>query len=188
MPFTPDDDSAAVERVLASDTAAFSRIVERWQAPLVNLAFRFCRHEGRAEEWAQEAFVRAFRSLHQWRRESAFSTWLFAIALNVFRSERRVPNLETPVDDLRGVAYGPTPEALAIAGQNADLVRRLVDALPPKYREALVLFYFLDRDVTETAARLGVPAGTVKARLHRGRQLLKDRLTHALRRHPGSAP
>ena len=82
-----EQDLADVARVLAGDARAFEGIVRRWQGPLVNMAWRYCRDRGRAEELAQEAFVRAWRGLAQWRRESSFSTWLFALAANVFRSE-----------------------------------------------------------------------------------------------------
>src|SRR5512136_1607373 len=86
------DDQAAVERVLAGDVSAFEGLVRRWQGPLVNLAYRFCRDRSRAEDMAQEAFLRAFRALATWRRDAAFSTWLFALAVNVYRSElRRIP-------------------------------------------------------------------------------------------------
>jgi Sigma-70 region 2 len=74
---------------------------------LVNLAFRFCRDRSRAEEMAQEAFLRACRSLHRWRREAAFSTWLFALATNLYCSEcRRIPARTFSLDDGRG-ANGP---------------------------------------------------------------------------------
>jgi RNA polymerase sigma-70 factor (ECF subfamily) len=74
------DDEAAIDRVLEGDTAAFAAIVKRWQGPLVNLACRFCRDRGRAEDLAQGSFLRAFRGLRSWRRDAAFSTWLFALA------------------------------------------------------------------------------------------------------------
>src|ERR1022692_3816639 len=86
------DDQADVERVLAGDVSAFEGIVRRWQGPLINLAHRFCHDRGRAEEMAQEAFLRAYRALSQWRKEAVFSTWLFALATNLYRSElRRIP-------------------------------------------------------------------------------------------------
>jgi sigma-70-like protein len=66
------DDQADVERVLAGDVDAFESIVHRWNRPLINLAYRFCRDRGRAEELAQEAFLRAYRALHQWRKDAAF--------------------------------------------------------------------------------------------------------------------
>ena len=66
------DDQQDAARVLAGDAGAFEGIVRRWQSPLINLAYRFCRDRGRAEEMAQEAFLRAFRNLASWRQESAF--------------------------------------------------------------------------------------------------------------------
>ena len=73
------EDEADVQKVLAGEVSAFEGIVKRWQGPLVNLAYRFCRDRGRAEEMAQEAFLRCYRALGKWRRDSTFSTWLFCI-------------------------------------------------------------------------------------------------------------
>src|SRR5437660_9086253 len=86
------EDQADVERVLAGNISAFEGIVQRWQSPLVNLAYRFCHDRGRSEDMAQEAFLRAYRGLGQWRKDAVFSTWLFALATNLYRSElRRIP-------------------------------------------------------------------------------------------------
>src|SRR4030095_10854206 len=96
---TAADDLADVDRVLAGDPSAFEGIVRRWQGPLVNLAYRFCRDRGRAEDLAQEAFLRAYRALGQWRRQVMFSTWLFAVATNVYRTEiRRIPPAPLALD------------------------------------------------------------------------------------------
>ena len=175
------DDQADVERVLAGDVAAFEAIVRRWQRPLVNLAYRFCRDRGRAEDMAQEAFLRAYRSLATWRRDAAFSTWLFAIAANLYRSElRRIPAATVSLD-----AVAEPQDTRAIDGGLEDedrdrAVRRAVYALPPKYREALVLFYFHDMDLAATAKGLGLREGTVKARLFRGREMLRGKLPRLL--------
>jgi RNA polymerase sigma-70 factor (ECF subfamily) len=93
------EDEQAVYRVLQGDLSAFEGIVRRWQGPLVNMAFRFCHDRGRAEDMAQEAFVRAFRGLGTWRRGAAFSTWLFALAANLYRNEiRRIPPRTVTLD------------------------------------------------------------------------------------------
>ena len=98
-----EEDAADVARVLAGDVSAFEPIVRRWQRPLVNLAYRFCRDRGRAEDMAQDAFLRAYRALASWRKDAAFSTWLFALATNLYRSEvRRLPPLTASLDE--GVA------------------------------------------------------------------------------------
>jgi RNA polymerase sigma-70 factor (ECF subfamily) len=173
------DDEAAIERVLAGDTRAFAVVVARWQGPLVNLAWRFCRDRGRAEDLAQEAFLRAFRSLSSWRRDAAFSTWLFALATNVYRDElRRFRPAFVAVDE--EVAATGSAEDAAQDDERRRLVHRAVQSLPPKYREPLLLFHFHEQDVAATARSLGLPEGTVKARLSRGRALLHSKLERRL--------
>jgi RNA polymerase sigma-70 factor, ECF subfamily len=183
MNASASDDQADVERVLAGDVSAFEGIVRRWQTPLVNLAYRFCHDRGRAEEMAQEAFLRAYRGLGQWRKDAVFSTWLFALATNLYRSElRRIPARTVSLED---IAEPPDMRAsdggLEDRDYDRDLaVRRAVGALPAKYREALTLFYFHDMDVTTASRSLGLPEGTVKARLFRGREILRSKLPQLL--------
>jgi RNA polymerase sigma-70 factor, ECF subfamily len=175
------EDLADVERVLAGDTSAFAGLVRRWQGPLVNLANRFCRDRSRAEEMAQEAFLRAYRSLGTWRRRGAFSTWLFAVATNVYRSEiRRVPPRTMSFDEVLEPAE-PHRSDRVEDDQRDRLVRQAVQTLPARYREALLLFYFHDLDVASAAQSLALPEGTVKARLSRGSALLRKKLERALR-------
>lgn len=172
-----DLDRDDVRRVLAGDPDAFAGIVRRWQGPLVNLAYRFCRDRAQAEEMAQEAFLRVFRFLGQWKDDARFSTWLFAVATNVYRSQmRRIRPPEVPLEEDREIRAPGNPVAALEANDLAEVVRRAVAALPPKYRDALVLFYFQSMDLRETAKSLGVPEGTVKARLHRGRAMLEQRI------------
>lgn len=173
-------DVAAVDRVLAGDTEAFAEIVQRWQGPLVNMAWRYCRDRSRAEEMAQEAFVRAWRGLAQWRRESSFSTWLFALAGNVYRSElKRVPTVVVPIEEIAEPASAARGQYDALAEQRRDeLVRSAVLALPMRYREPVILYYFHEMDVGAAARTMGLPEGTVKARLARGRELLRKRFPH----------
>jgi RNA polymerase sigma-70 factor (ECF subfamily) len=169
-------DLADVARVLAGDAQAFEGIVRRWQGPLINMAWRYCRDRGRAEEMAQEAFLRAWRGLSCWRRESSFSTWLFALAANVYRSElKRFPTETLPLE------AAPEPAGLATQlheieerGQH-EVLRRAVLALPLRYREPVVLFYFHEMDLAAAARTMGMPEGTLKARLSRARALLRQR-------------
>ena len=176
IPQSACEDLADVNRVLAGDVQAFEGIVRRWQGPLVNMAWRYCRDRGRAEELAQEAFIRAWRGLAQWRREGSFSTWLFALAANVFRTElKRFPTVTAPMES--------APEPSGPALQHRDLedrsrhevLRRAVLALPLRYREPVVLFYFHEMDLAAAAQTMGMPEGTMKARLSRARALLRSR-------------
>jgi RNA polymerase sigma-70 factor (ECF subfamily) len=173
-----DQDQLAVERVLAGDIAAFEGIVRRWQGPMINLAYRFCRDRDRAEDMAQEVFLRAYHGLAKWRNDAAFSTWLFALATNHYCTElRRIPAREVWIEDLPEFA----DSANAIAdGERVDRDRALHHAvltLPPKYREALTVFYFQEMDLAAAAQSLAIPEGTLKARLARGRQMLRGKLS-----------
>ena len=173
------EDEATVDRVLAGDTAAFAVLVARWQGPMVNLAYRFCRDHARAEDMAREAFLRVFRRLSTWRRDATFSTWLFALATNVYRDELRRASPETVPIDVEAAAAGSVEEG-AVDTDRRALVKRAVQSLPPKYREPMVLFYFHEQDVAATAHSLGLPEGTVKARLSRGRDLLASKLRNRI--------
>lgn len=175
------DDQADVERVLAGDVSAFEGIVRRWQGPLINLAYRFCHDRGRAEEMAQEAFLRAYRALAQWRKDAVFSTWLFALATNLYRSEvRRIPVRNVRLEDVAEPVDSRASDG-GLEDRDRDLaVRRAVLTLPDKYREALTLFYFHDMDIPAAARSLGLPEGTIKARLFRGRELLRDKIPQRL--------
>jgi RNA polymerase sigma-70 factor (ECF subfamily) len=175
------DDQADVARVLAGEISAYEGILRRWQGPLINLAYRFCHDRGRSEELAQEAFLRAYRALGQWRKDAVFSTWLFALATNLYRSElRRIPVRTVPLEDIAEPADARAFDG-GLEDHDRDLaVRRAVGALPAKYREALILFYFHDMDVTTAARSLGLPEGTVKARLFRGREILRGKLPQRL--------
>jgi RNA polymerase sigma-70 factor (ECF subfamily) len=186
---SPTDDQRGVDdrrdaaMVLAGDTRAFEGIVRRWQGQLINLAYRFCHDRGRAEEMAQEAFLRAFRNLASWRHEAAFSTWLFALATNLYCTQlRRLPPHSLPFEDVHEPANPGAPDGgLERRNQSAE-VRKAVQNLPAKYREVLTLYYFHEMDVPSAARSLGLPEGTVKAHLFRGRSLLRNKLKPILER------
>lgn len=176
------EDQADIEKILSGDSSAFEGIVRRWQRPMINLAYRFCGDRGRAEDMAQEVFLRAYRGLPKWRKDAAFSTWLFSVATNFYRSElRRIPMRLTSLDDAIEIGdprtNAQTMDARLDDETQARMVRRAIDGLPAKYREALILFYFHEMDVPGAARSLNVPEGTLKARLFRGRKLLEKKFS-----------
>ncbi len=172
-----DRDAADVRRVLDGDIDAFEGIVRRWQRPLLNLAYRFCRNHHQAEEMAQMAFVRAFQRLQKWSGAGSFAGWLLALATNVYRSEvrRAVPSMRSLDKDVSD-ARNRTSKAEPTDSQH-EVIRHAVLELPAGYRDVLILFYFHDLGVEQTARCLGVRPGTVKARLHRARRMLISRLS-----------
>jgi RNA polymerase sigma-70 factor (ECF subfamily) len=178
-----DDDRLDAARVLAGETQAFEGIVRRWQSPLIHLAYRFCRDRGRSEEMAQEVFLRAFRNLSSWRQESLFSTWLFALATNLYCSElRRIPPISLSFNDVHEPADPRTIDGGLEARNQCAAIHQAVQSLPAKYREALTLYYFHERDVPSTARSLKLPEGTVKAHLFRARNLLREKLRPLIER------
>ncbi|HUD74613.1 MAG TPA: sigma-70 family RNA polymerase sigma factor [Terracidiphilus sp.] len=174
-----EEDLTAVEQVLAGDAEAFEGIVRRWQGPLINMAWRYCRDRGRAEEMAQEAFIRAWRGLGRWRRESSFSTWLFALAANVYRSElKRFPTETLPLESAPEPSGPASQQRELEEGRRQEALRRAVLALPLRYREPVILYYFHEMDLAAAAATMSLPEGTMKARLSRARALLRRRFPH----------
>jgi RNA polymerase sigma-70 factor (ECF subfamily) len=183
-----DSDLECVRRVLRGDAAAFEGIVRRWQGPLVNMAWRYCRDRGRAEELAQEAFIRAWRGLATWRREGSFSTWLFALAANVFRSElKRFPVNTLPIEEIAEPARAASQQDELERRGLKESVRRAVLALPLRYREPMVLFYFQEMDVAAAARTMKMAEGTFKARVARGRELLRRRFPQLGEQRPAAA-
>lgn len=168
------EDREDVESTLGGDMSAFERLVLRWQTPLINLAYRFCRDRGRAEDLAQEAFLRVYRGLHTWRKDAQFSTWLYAVATNCYRSElRRIPPMMETLDLL--TLAGSDTDSSSNADRH-ESIRQAVLALPARYRESIVLFYFHEMDISAAARSLGLSEGTVKSRLSRGRKILQRKL------------
>ncbi len=177
-PLSEEQDAADVRRVLAGDVSAFEGIVKRWQKPIVNLTWRCSRRRDLAEDLAQEAFLKIYRSLDGWRGQSAFSTWMFAVALNHCRSRlRTIPRefagLELAFDLPDRRACSADDESSA----EIDALRRAVRGLPAHYREAIALHYFEQHDVRRAAALCAITPGTFKARLSRARALLTRALT-----------
>jgi RNA polymerase sigma-70 factor (ECF subfamily) len=117
--------------------------------------------------------------LAHWRRESSFSTWLFALAANVYRTElKRFPTETMPMDAAPEPSL-PAAQHLELEEQRRyEVVRRAVLALPLRYREPMVLYYFHEMDVAAVSHTLGLPEGTLKARLSRARALLRQRFPH----------
>lgn len=177
-------DAELVERALGGDDGAYADLLRRYERPVFTLVLRMVRDRVRAEDLAQEAFVKAFGKLASYDRSRKFSSWLFKVAHNTAidhlrRRELDTVSLDAPVGEgedapLRSVAdtAGETPQA---AAERADLSRALtrsVGRLRPEYREVVLLRYQAGLEYNEIAEATGFPLGTVKTYLHRARKEL----------------
>jgi RNA polymerase sigma-70 factor (ECF subfamily) len=178
-------DLLAVQETLRGDRKAFDEVVLRYTPLLYSLAFRLLRTREEAEEAVQEIFLRVYRALPQFRLGRRFHPWLYTIALNHLRTQRRKllrsRSLKTrPLDEAQDVAASARPEAdPAGAVERAEaerLAQAALERLPPRYREVFVLRQIEGLPVRDVAEILDLPEGTVKTFLHRGRALLVARL------------
>jgi len=158
-----------------------------YQRPVFSLAIRMLRGEQDAEDVTQETFVRVFRSLDRYDPDRPFTAWIFTIAARLCidqlrrRRLRPVPLVQRDADSgeervLDVVDPGPGPEQLASFEEEERRTRDLIDSLPPHYRIVIMLRHLQDLSYEEIAEALQLPLGTVKARIHRARALLKQRL------------
>lgn len=176
-------DAELVDQARAGDRAAFDTIVERYQHVVFRAALAVTADHAEAEDAAQETFLRAYRFLGDFRGESSLKTWLLAIAWREGVSRRRsvVSRLRRLVSPSPDVPFDPpspgrSQEARAVAAEQAEIVRRLVVALPEKYRVPLLLAATGDHTFEEMAATLRVPTGTLKWRVSEARRQLREKL------------
>ncbi len=184
-----DSDAPVIVRVQQGDVDAFEQLVVKHQKRLLNIAMRILNDYDEACECVQDAFVAAFRAIKTFRREAKFSTWLISITLNharnrlkqlKTRSGRIAFSINDAVENETGkIAIDlPSHEPSALEQlQQRDVqarVRDCIDALDQEYREVIVLRDVQDLSYDEIGAALGIREGTVKSRLFRARDAVKD--------------
>ncbi len=172
-------DQDVVASCLAGDANAFSVLVERYGGRVYNIALRITGETDAANDCAQEAFIRAYRALHQYDPTLPFGPWMFRIATNAsLNYVQRWHAHESPVEELPESADEPDegPEATAVRREELAEVVAAMAELPPAYRAALTLRHMQQLSYQEVADVLGLPLGTVKTHLHRARAALRTRL------------
>ena len=180
---TREEEYAVIRRVCAGDTDAFEALVTAYQKQVYNLALRTVGNEEDAADMTQEAFLRAYRSLGSFRGDSKFSVWLYRIVSNVcldfLRSKSRKPTLSLSMEDDDGeetqldiADESQSPELLLERSLTRDAVRRGLDALPPDYRQILLLREIQGLSYDEISLALDLEVGTVKSRIFRARKKL----------------
>jgi RNA polymerase sigma-70 factor, ECF subfamily len=181
-------DLSLVRRVQRGDKGAFDALVLKYQHKVVKLVMRYVRNPAEAEDVAQEAFIKAYRALPQFRGDSAFYTWLYRIAINTAKNAV-VSRDRSPVDfdldaqnsdesyDMQGrLKDSETPEGLVLTDEIRSTVNAAIDALPEDLRTAIVLRELEGLSYEEIAAAMGCPVGTVRSRIFRAREAIDRRL------------
>ena len=158
-----------IDQARQGDADAFERLVRLYEKRVYALTSRMCRNPTDAEEAAQEAFLSAWQGLRFFRQESEFSTWLYRIAYNVFYDYIR-SRKETTELDSREVDAANSVEQDNI-GQRMDIYQSL-KKLKEVERTCITLFYMEDVSIDKIAGIVGIPAGTVKSHLSRGKEKL----------------
>jgi RNA polymerase sigma factor (sigma-70 family) len=174
-PRSEPEDYELVRRATAGEMRAFEVLYRRHSGRVHGAVWRLSgMNETRAEELTQEAFVRAWQKLGSFRFESAFTTWLHRLAVNVALMDLRSRDPEDHVDDEVMASFGD-PAQPHCAGERADL-ERAIAALPPRARAVLVLHDIEGWKHEEIGRELGMAVGSSKAQLHRARGLLRRAL------------
>ena len=181
------DDAGLVRRCLAGDEKAYRELIERHQAQVYSLALRMVRRAEDAEDLAQETFVRMFRALSRYDPTRPFTAWLFTIAtrlcidhirrrkVGVISLTRREQDSEEEYQ-IEVEDPGLLPDEVATHAEEERRVADLIESLPAHYRIVVILRHLQDLSYEEIAEALHLPLGTVKARIHRARALLKARI------------
>jgi RNA polymerase sigma-70 factor (ECF subfamily) len=168
------------------DEQSFAELMDRYKRPVYHMILKMVRNIDDAEDLTMEAFAKAFKNLHKFKKDYTFSTWLFRIATNNAIDFIRKKKLDTfslntsfkddggePVNiDVEDNNLNPQEET--IKDQKIELVQMFVTKLPPKYQRLVRLRYFDELSYDEIAKTLDAPLGTVKAQLHRARELMYD--------------
>ena len=187
------DEAGMVAAILAGDSQLFHELIRPYERRVYAMALGFLRNEADAEDAAQEAFLKAFRSLSSFRGEARFGTWLVSIVLNEARSRIRhrdrikMESLDEPGDEEGHISpallrdWKEIPSEALERKEVRQLLQNAITELPLIYREVFELRDVQQCNVNETAATLGITIASVKVRLHRARMMLQKNLAPQLK-------
>jgi RNA polymerase sigma-70 factor (ECF subfamily) len=172
----PQEIDSLIERCLKGDQRAWDEIVRLYWRKVFNVAYKFVGRQDEAEDLAQDIFLKLFKSLKTFDRRANFSTWLISVSRNLcidhYRSVRRERDLVTHDVDVVSLARPSALDSPQVALERRDrvaLLRAALDKLAPSLRTAVMLRDIQELSYQEIAETLGVPEGTVKSRINRGR-------------------
>ena len=172
----PDETEALIQRCLRGDQAAWDRIVRLHWRRVFNVAYKFVGKHDEAEDLTQEIFIKVFRSLGTFDRRANFQTWLVSVSRNLcidhyrsVRKERQTIDRDIDANELTPASAEPGPIAALEQRDRVALLREALASLPDTLRSAVVMRDIQELSYQDIATRLGLPEGTVKSRINRGR-------------------
>lgn len=183
------DDQCLIESLRAGNEQAYEELLARFQQPVYTLSLRLLNDEGEASDVVQEVFLKVFRNIGTFRGQSSLKTWIYRITINeahnarrwFFRHRRREVELDTDPGETRSwkdtIADGSrSPFEVAFDHEQATIIEAALNRINPVFRSAVVLRDITDLSYEEIADILGVSLGTVKSRILRGREALREEL------------
>lgn len=181
-------DQELVLRVQRGDKKAFDMLVIKYQYKIIQLVNRYVKDPYESQDVAQEAFVKAYRALANFRGDSTFYTWLYRIAINsaknyLLNNSRRDPNYDMEIQDAERLENLPqlqglvTPERLLMNDQMMEALKSAIDSLPDEMRIAICLREFDGMSYEEIAEAMSCPVGTVRSRIFRAREAIDQKLS-----------
>ena len=176
-------DQELVERVQSGEKAAFDILVRKYEHKLANVISRYIHDPSEVLDVAQDAFIKAYRALPNFRGDSAFYTWLYRIAINTAKNHLVAASRRPPKDDVdaqeaeqfdagSGLKEYATPERLALRSELAQAIQDAIEALPEELRVAIVLRELEGLSYDEIASAMECPIGTVRSRIFRARDAI----------------
>jgi RNA polymerase sigma-70 factor (ECF subfamily) len=190
------DDALVISQARRGEEQAFAELLHRYRAPVFNLCLRMLKNRDDAEDLAQDVFIKVFGMLDRYDERYAFRSWLFKIASNqcidfIRKNRVKLLSLDEPLAykgeeiERQFPADGPTPAERLEEKELGVVLREVTDELPPHYRSMIVLRHQEHLSYEEIAQLMELPLGTVKARIHRARAMMKEKLS---RRRGGITP
>jgi RNA polymerase sigma-70 factor (ECF subfamily) len=179
----PNGDLKIINLCLKGEGQNFEKLLNKYKLPVFNLIYRLVKNAADAEDLAQETFIKAFKNLNKYDSKYPFLTWLFRIAHNLtidfFRANKKIiVSIDDPDKPLHIEDKSPSVEHITERNFDSDMLYKTLDKINPLYREVLLLRHKEELDYEEIANILDIPLGTVKIRLFRAREVLKQKLAH----------
>jgi RNA polymerase sigma-70 factor (ECF subfamily) len=180
-------DQELVERVQSGEKAAFDILVRKYEHKLANVISRYIHDQSEVLDVAQDAFIKAYRALPNFRGDSAFYTWLYRIAINTAKNHLVAASRRPPKNDVdaqeaeqfeagSGLKEYATPERLALRSELAGTIQNAIEELPEELRVAIVLRELEGLSYDEIASAMECPIGTVRSRIFRARDAIDKQI------------